>query len=118
MASFFRTPKHKQFNYKPRYYNPEEEERQIRNGEKPIRMERGSFFKQKNRSQLVGAFTENDIAFRKRVKGTSQWSKVFVLVLILCLPILYILEITNSLTSISFLVILLIFYFSKMNRGI
>lgn len=28
--SFFKTPKHQRFNYNPRYYNPEEEERQER----------------------------------------------------------------------------------------
>lgn len=30
IVSFFKTPKHQRFNYTPRYYNPEEEERQER----------------------------------------------------------------------------------------
>lgn len=30
IVSFFKTPKHQRFNYVPRYYNPEEEERQER----------------------------------------------------------------------------------------
>ena len=118
MASFFKPPQHRKFNYRPRYYNPEEEARKERLGEKPIRMERGSFYRQKNRSPIVGAFTENDIAFRRHARGTGQWSKVLVLAVILVLPVLYILEVLSSLTSVAFLVILLIFYFSKMNRGI
>jgi len=83
-SSFTRLPATRKFDYKPRYYDIEAEERKEM-FEGTIKLERGAFFKQSNRSKLVGAFTEREIIYRQRNSGWAQLKRVLILVVILCL---------------------------------
>ncbi len=114
-SGFSRLPKHKQFSYKPRYYDPEEEERKERLGEKSIKMEKGSFFKRKSGGHLVGALSERQVVYQDR-RNKGQLSRVLLLFAMLCLPLLYIFDQMNGFVAITLLVILLILFIIKVNK--
>jgi len=114
-SGFSRLPKHKQFSYQPRYYDPEEEERQERLGNKSIKMEKGSFYKRGGGGYLVGSMSERDIVFKNR-RNKGQFSRVVLLVAMLCLPLLYMFDMLNGFIAITFLVILLILFIIRVNK--
>ena len=49
--SFFKTPKHKVFNYTPRYWDPDKEARKIRNEKSRSPLTRGCFQEIRQRSR-------------------------------------------------------------------
>jgi hypothetical protein len=53
--SFFKTPKHKVFNYTPRYWDPEKEAREARSGKPQPLLTRGCFQEIRQRSRKRNA---------------------------------------------------------------
>ncbi|MEZ4887033.1 MAG: hypothetical protein R3E32_20045 [Chitinophagales bacterium] len=81
-SKFVHIPKNRTFDYSPRYYDAEEEERKEK-FEQNIKLERGAFFKGKNRSRLVGAFSEKELVFRKKNDRSQQTKRTVLLISIL-----------------------------------
>jgi len=63
---FGKTPKHQRFNYKPRYYDPKEEENRDR--EDRIRRE----IVRENGTAVENANSDNSCGHRSRLKGSFQ----------------------------------------------
>ena len=116
-SSFFRLPKNRKFDYQPRYYDPEEEERKARRGESNIKLEKGSFYKQKSRSNLVGAFSERDIIYRSRESSRkNQLVRIIMLTVMMGVITLYFVGKIGGVMTIGIMVFLLIAFVSRVNR--
>ncbi|PLX15952.1 MAG: hypothetical protein C0599_15925 [Salinivirgaceae bacterium] len=78
-VKFFHTPKNKKFNYSPRYYDPEEEERKKRQDRLTGKAGPGE--------SIRGKFTDR----RKRQKKSSRISntRAFIIIVILSLLAYY-----------------------------
>jgi len=114
-SNFTHTPKNKRFAYVPRYYDPEKEERK-EIFEQTIKLERGAFFKQKNRSRLVGAFSEKEIIFKKKNDRSLQNKRTFLLIAMLCLPCAYIGGYISSALTIMGLICLMVMFIVQVNK--
>lgn len=115
-SSFFKLPQHKQFNYIPRYYDPQTDKENQTADEDTIKLERGAFFKQKNRSRLVGAFTgSNEIStferFRQRQSG--QLVRVLMMAGLLTLAMLILLDQVSLASAVPFLVLFSVVFLVK-----
>lgn len=117
-SSFFRLPEHRKFNYKPLYFDAEKEEREQRAGKKPIKMERGAFYKNKNnKSRLVGAFTEDGYDFKEYRKGkVDQAVRFILLVMMLSLIAFIMIGEGNNYVSLTLLLFLLVIFVQRVNR--
>lgn len=114
MKSFTRIPQHYKFDYKPRYYNPdqkpEEEER-----------ERISFRKGKtsfSKSPISGKFTTHRLINRPRSKDNS-FGRVFMIAgMLTFVGLIYLEKISIWAGAIGVLLLLVIFLalVNKMNR--
>lgn len=114
-SRFIHTPKNKKFDYVPRYYDPEAEERK-EIFEQTIKLERGAFFKQKGRSRLVGAFSEKEIIFKKKNDRSLQNKRTFLLITMLCLPCFYIAGYISSVLTIVGLICLMVLFVAQVNK--
>ncbi|OWY22560.1 hypothetical protein C7N43_18720 [Sphingobacteriales bacterium UPWRP_1] len=114
-SSFFKLPQHKQFNYIPRYYDPQTDKENQTAGEDTIKLERGAFFKQKNRSRLVGAFTDKEVStferFRQRQSG--QLVRVLMMAGLLTLAMLILLDQVSLASAVPFLVLFSVVFLVK-----
>ena len=115
MGLFRNTPKNRQFEYVPRYYDAEKERRK-EILEQKIKLERGAFFKQKNRSRLVGAFSEKEVAFRRRNAAGVQVRRTLLLIAMLCLPCLVIAGYLPSVFAVFGLLFLVILFIIQGNK--
>lgn len=117
-SKFFRLPQHRHFHYVPRYYDEEEEERRELFDQK-LTLERGGFFNSKNKSRLVGAFSEKEIVFRRRPSSSGQMGRVSLLTVMLTLPVLYLMDKINGVSAfIAFIIllILMVLFIMRANR--
>jgi len=74
-----RLPKHDQFEYRPRYYDPDKEEREQRQDEKRIRFQRTSRQRHSG-SHLLGQFRRT--RFVQRTRQTA-WQRFYKMALLL-----------------------------------
>ncbi len=113
-----RLPRNSQFNYRPRFYDPEEEERKARKGE--IRLEKGAFFRSnKKGGRIVGSFTNRDIAMRDRASKRGQNMRMMLLIAMLALPFFYIMgyDSTGGILTLVGLIILLVVFVKQVNTA-
>ncbi len=110
-SGFSKVPTPKQFNYIPRYYDPEQEARKKRQ-ERRLKMEKGAFFEQGNRSPIVGAFTSGryqESARQKMASAGSQFVRVMIIAVILGMAAAFMLGyIDNPYTMAGMVVVLLV----------
>lgn len=113
-SSFTRLPKFKRYDYKPIYFDPEKDERQTK---RELRLERGSFYKQRNRSRLAGAFTEKEFAFRgHRKQSGSQTGRVVLLALMMGLVFAYYLGYLSAFFALAFFAITLLLFVRNVSK--
>lgn len=77
-SSFSRVPKHKTFNYQPRYYTetPLDEK-------KRFEFRRDRYFQDEEKQPLIGAFKSEPIAYRKRgSKGKGRMNLMLLLAML------------------------------------
>ena len=117
-SKLFRLPQNRTFDYRPRYYDEEEERKQERLGEKKIKMEKGAFFRQsKNRSRIVGSFSGEENAYsRNYTSSSAQVIRILLLIVMLSIPVLYILDKMSAAVAIPALLILLVVFVSRVNK--
>ncbi len=113
-SRFISVPKNRKFEYSPRYYDAEAEERK-EILEQNIKLERGAFYKGRNRSRLVGAFTEKEVVFRKQNRN-QQTKRTFLLIIMLTLPCFYIGGFLSGGFSAFLFVALLIAFINQVNK--
>lgn len=113
-SRFIHTPKNRKFEYSPRYYDAEAEERK-EILEQNITLERGAFYKGRNRSRLVGAFTENEVVFRKQSRR-NQTKRTLMLIIMLALPCLYIGGYLSGGFSVMLFLFMLIVFINQVNK--
>jgi len=112
-SSFSKLPKHKKFSYTPRYYDSDAEKRESK---KRLKMERGSFYKNKN-SLIVGSFTDQkDRVFRRNTSGRNQLFRTVLLFIMLGILALYLVGMVSGIFTFAFLLIFLLVFISKANR--
>ena len=106
-----------QFNYRPRYYDEEAEERKVRKGE--IRLQKGAFFRSKKGGHIVGSFTNKDIAMRDRASKRGQNMRMLLLIAMLALPFFYIMgyDSTGGILTLVGLIILLVVFVKQVNTA-
>lgn len=114
-SRFVHTPKNQKFNYSPRYYDAEEEERKEM-FEQNIKLERGAFFKGKNRSRLVEAFSEKELVFRKKHDRSQQTKRTLLLIAMMTLPCLYIGDFIPSIVALVGFAILMLLFLRNVNK--
>jgi len=113
-SSFVRVPSHRQFNYIPRYYDKDEDERKSKRN---MTLERGAFFKNK-KSPISGAFTDRNIVFRRERNARSgQMLRLGILTAMICIPIMVFLDLISLWIGVPFLVILLLLFIVKVNSS-
>jgi len=114
-SSFFKLPQHKQFNYIPRYYDPQNDKENQPAGEDTIKLERGAFFKQKNRSRLAGAFTGNEVSTFERFgqRQSGQLVRVLMMGGLLTLATLILLDQISLATAVPFLLLFSVVFLVK-----
>lgn len=117
-SSFFRLPKHKKFDYIPRHYNPDEESRKERLGEKKIKMEKGAFFTQQKNSRISGAFSaRGDSYFNSaRTSKAHQFKRTMLLFVMLGVGALYMIGHVNGVLTLLLLLALLIVFITQVNK--
>lgn len=115
-SSFFKLPQHKQFNYIPRYYEPEKDKLNPDSEENELRLERGAFFKQKNKSRLVGAFTGNkevQTFERYRYNQNNQLLRILMLVGLLSISVLVFFDKISLMVAVPFLFLFVVVFIAK-----
>ena len=112
-SRLFKVPKYNQFNYIPRYYDQEADERKKR---REMRLERGAFFKQGNRSRIVGAFNERNMVFRERHRPGSQLTRILLLASMICVPCMVFLDIVPLAVGIPALLGLMVLFVMRVNK--
>jgi len=107
-------PKHKTFEYTPRYYDPKEEERKSR---REIKLERGSFYKHsKNTSPLMRSMIErNGTAFRRNTSKRNQFTRTVLLVLMLSIITAYLLGMLSGIFAFCFVSLFMLVFISRLN---
>jgi len=111
-SSFSKLPQHKKFSYTPRYYNPEKEELDKK---KDLKLERGSFYKNRN-SLIAGSLSSNkDRAFRRNTSKRNQFFRTVLLFIMLGILTLYLLGMVSGIFTFAFLLIFLLLFISKAN---
>jgi Flp pilus assembly protein TadB len=73
---FSKTPNYKKFNYAPRFYNPEEEERKERNRQIALEVEAANHAKEQSLRQEEGKPAEDIYAYRARMQGAFRSSRI------------------------------------------
>lgn len=114
-SKFVHTPKSRKFEYSPRYYDAEAEERKEK-FEQNIKLERGAFFKGRNRSRLVGAFTEKELVFRKKHDRNQQTKRTVLLIGMMTLPCLFIVDIIPSVVALVGFAMLMLLFIRNVNK--
>lgn len=121
-SRFVRIPEHKRFDFQPRYYDQEEEERKSRRSQQ-IRLEKGAFYNSKNKSRLVGAFSDKDVVYRQKIRrggGAGQLFRVLLIAAMLTLITGFLTGMVKSLAtmavSIGAIILLMIVFITKGNR--
>lgn len=104
MLSFNRLPKNKKFDYKPRYYDPEAEERAKRKNPK---LEKGSFTRHRHNILLDDG--------RRQAKA-GQNIRVLLIIAVLILVVLYILELLPVWAAIGGALLLLLVFSASLRR--
>ncbi|HRI27702.1 MAG TPA: hypothetical protein PK239_11845 [Chitinophagales bacterium] len=115
-SNFFKLPQHKQFNYIPRYYDPEKDKLNPDSEENELKLERGAFFKQKNRSRLVGAFTGNkevQTFERYRYNQNNQLLRILMLVGLLSISTLVFFDKISLTVAVPFLFLFVVVFIAK-----
>ncbi len=108
-SGFSKVREPKQFNYNPIYYDAEKEARNKRK-DRRIKMQKGAFFEQGNRSPIVGAFSSyhEETARQKMASAGSQLVRVMIIAVILGMAAAFMLGyIDNPYTMAAMVVILL-----------
>lgn len=105
MFSFNRLPKNKKFNYKPRYYDPEAEEKEIRRNPK---LEKGSFTRHRPNILLDDG---------RRSSRVGQNVRIFFLILLLGIGVLYILELIPALAALAIALLLLLGFSVNLRKS-
>lgn len=113
MRSFFKVPQHKRFDYKPLYYDKDVEERQERR-DKRIKLEKGSFYR--NKSQISGAFSDKEYVFRKRTGRSAQLLRTVLLTAMMFVIFALFLDLMPKAIAIGLLCILLLFFIRNINK--
>jgi hypothetical protein len=115
-SSFFKLPQHRQFNYIPRYYDPQTDKDNPEAEDDSIRLERGAFFKQKNRSRLVGAFSgrnESNTFERFRYNQQGQFVRVAMLIGLLTVSLLTLVDKVSLAVAVPFLLVFVVVFIAK-----
>ncbi len=111
-SSFNKLPQHRKFSYTPRYYDPEKEEMEKK---KSLKLERGSFYKNRN-SMIAGSFSSSkDRAFRRNTSKRNQFFRTVLLFVMLSILTLYLLDLVSGIFTFAFLLIFLLLFISKAN---
>jgi hypothetical protein len=105
IASLSRLPKHKKFNYTPRYYNPDKEERERR---REIKFSPGAM-QEVGGSRLIGAFRNNRIVHREKRSGAAKFKLAILLTMFLPIYLYWIGKISGIFAIIAVFFILVIF---------
>ncbi len=114
-SKFVHTPQNRKFDYSPRYYDAEKEERKEK-FEQNIKLERGAFFKGRNRSRLVGAFSEKELVFRKKHDRSQQTKRTLLLIAMMALPCLFIGDMIPSVVAIVGFAVLMLLFIRNVNK--
>lgn len=115
-SSFFKLPQHKQFNYIPRYYDPKnDKETNGTEDDNSIKLERGAFFKQKNRSRLLGAFTDREPNTFERFgqRRSGQFMRVLMMAGLLTLAVLIMFDKMSLVSALPFLFLFSVVFLVK-----
>ncbi|QQS30608.1 MAG: hypothetical protein IPM47_06660 [Sphingobacteriales bacterium] len=115
-SSFFKLPQHKQFNYIPRYYDPKTDKELTDEAADEIRLERGAFFKQRNKSRLAGAFTGNHVSNtfeRFAFNRQAQFLRILMLVGLLTIGLLTLFEKLSLSVAVPFLLLFAVVFIAK-----
>lgn len=110
-SSFVKLPKYKKFDYKPMYYDADAEERKKK---RELRLERGSFYK--NKSTIAGAFTEKEFAFRARRNSNAQFARTLMLTVMMGVIFAFFMGKLNIVIAIGLIAICLILFVKNVNR--
>lgn len=106
MLRFNRLPKNKKFDYKPRYYDPEAEERARRKNPK---LEKGSFSSHRPNILLDDG---------RRQARVGQNLRIFLIMGILIVGVLYFLEIIPIIAFVACLLLLLLGFSFSLRKSI
>ncbi len=112
-SSFVKLPKYSKFRYQPRYYDPEQEEREE---EKEMKLEKGAFYKGKNKSRIIGAFSDRDLVVEGRRSKMNQIVRMVLLIAMLGLPILFILDLIGTIEFVVAFVLLFVLFILRINK--
>jgi len=86
--SFNKAPKHKRFDFQPRYYDPDLEKRnqRLNDPKKRIRFHKNNLYREA-KSPIVGAFSgRHEYDYRERARNKQQQVlRTFIIVMILLL---------------------------------
>ncbi len=111
-SSFAKLPKHKTFEYTPRYYDPEEEARKQR---RELKLERGSFYRH-HKSPLVRSMTSrNDRIYRRSRSRRNQGMRILLLIGMLGIVSAYILGLVSGIFTVAFVCVFMLVFISKVN---
>ncbi len=113
-SSFTKLPKHKTFEYQPRYYDPEAEERKAK---RELKMERGAFYRHsKHTSPLMRSVVDrNTRAFRRNTSKRNQFTRTILLIVMLSIFAAYVLGVLSGILTVCFICVFMMVFISKLN---
>lgn len=111
--SFSKLPRHKQFSYQPRYFDPEKEKIEQK---KRISIREGSKSQAKI-SPIAGQFRNLRVVKRTRSSAVSRWSRLALLALMFFPIYLYYIEMINGIFAILAVFFLLVIFIYRTNKA-
>jgi len=108
-SSLFKLPKHRRFDYQPIYYDAAQEakekqvklaqaQREIDFSEKPIQFQKGSFYRNRSRSRVVGLFADRgqEDAVVHSYTEYDRLVNMALIVIVLSLPFILFLDMLQT----------------------
>lgn len=108
---FMKLPTNKQFEYIPRYYDPEKEKRENR---RKIKMERGSFYRHSKSPLLQSVTQRNERHYRRTRQKGGQFARILLLTAMLSLVVMYILGVLSGIVVLISICVMLFFFLTKL----